>query len=115
MNATNTEGIPFYRTEQAHPPCPFNISDTESVAIIGVGNVTIDIARILLRNPEEPILKDNITTYVYKQLKKSRVRFVSCIGRKPPTEAKFGMPELLEMKDLSLNEGLFTIVAQFDL
>jgi len=66
MNAANTEGIPFYRTEQAHPPCPFNISDTESVAIIGVGNVTIDIARILLRNPEEPILKDNITTYVYK-------------------------------------------------
>ena len=40
---------------------------------------------------------------------------MSCIGRKPPTEAKFGMPELLEMKDLSLNEGLFTIIAQFDL
>lgn len=107
MNDKNTENIPFYKTDSAHPPCPFNISETEVVAIIGVGNVTIDIARILLRNAEDPILKDNITTYVYNELTKSRVRFVSCIGRKSPFEAKFGMPELMEMKELSVNEGLF--------
>lgn len=107
MNDTKTEGIPFYRTEKAHPPCPFNINETESIAIIGVGNVTLDIARILLRNPDDPILKDNITTYVYNELKLSRVRNVTCIGRKEPYDARFGMPELLELKDLAENEKAF--------
>ncbi|EAS05778.1 glutamate synthase, putative (macronuclear) [Tetrahymena thermophila SB210] len=115
MNDNNTEGIPFYRTEKAHPPCPFSIPETESISIIGVGNVSLDIARILLRNPDDAILKDNITTYVYNELKRSRVRNVTCIGRREPYEAKFGMPELLELKDLADNEKQFQLAAQFDL
>lgn len=111
MSAKDTDHIPFYRTEHAHPPCPFNLAETEELAIIGVGNVSIDIARILLRNPNDSDLKDNITTYVHKELLRSRVRFVTCIGRKSPLDAKFGMPELLEMADLCENHKTFAILA----
>ena len=66
MNSQNTENIQFYNTENAHPQCPIDLQETSNLAIIGAGNVTLDIARIFLRNPDDNVVKDHITTFVYK-------------------------------------------------
>ena len=56
----------FYNTESAHPLCPFDLEKTKHIAVLGAGNVTLDIARIFLRNPTDTVVKENVTTFVHK-------------------------------------------------
>src|SRR5450755_2514115 len=65
-----------------HPdvgPSSFTL-DAESVAVIGVGNVAVDVARILARDPVELEATD-IPEPVMDALRASRVREVHMIGR----------------------------------
>src|SRR6202012_1616063 len=73
--------------------------DAESVAVIGVGNVAVDVARILARDPAD--LED--TDYpqpVMDALRGSKVREVHVIGRRGPAQAKFTTKELRELGEL---------------
>jgi ferredoxin/flavodoxin---NADP+ reductase len=73
--------------------------DAESVAVIGVGNVAVDVARILARSPEE--LEDtDIPEPVMAVLRASKVREVHVIGRRGPAQAKFTTKELRELGEL---------------
>jgi ferredoxin--NADP+ reductase len=73
--------------------------DAESVAVIGVGNVAIDVARILVRDPAE-LADTDIPEPVLDVLRASRVREVHVIGRRGPAQAKFTTKELRELGDL---------------
>src|SRR5271169_2792270 len=73
--------------------------DAESVAVIGVGNVAVDVARILIRDPAELAATD-IPEPVMDALRASRVREVHVIGRRGPAQAKFTTKELRELGDL---------------
>ena len=73
--------------------------DAESVAVIGVGNVAVDVARILARSPDE--LEDtDIPEPVMAVLRASKVREVHVIGRRGPAQAKFTTKELRELGEL---------------
>jgi ferredoxin--NADP+ reductase len=73
--------------------------DAESVAVIGVGNVAVDVARILARDPAE--LEDtDIPEPVMAALRDSKVREVHVIGRRGPAHAKFTTKELRELGEL---------------
>jgi ferredoxin/flavodoxin---NADP+ reductase len=73
--------------------------DAESVAVIGVGNVAVDVARILARDPAE--LEDtDIPEPVMEALRASKVREVHVIGRRGPAQAKFTTKELRELGEL---------------
>lgn len=74
--------------------------DAESVAVIGVGNVAVDVARILVRAPEELAATD-IPEPVMDALRASRVREVHVIGRRGPAQAKFTTKELRELGELA--------------
>ncbi len=73
--------------------------DAESVAVIGVGNVAVDVARILARDPAELHTTD-VPQPVLDALYASKVREVHMIGRRGPAYAKFTTKELRELGEL---------------
>jgi ferredoxin--NADP+ reductase len=73
--------------------------DAESVAVIGVGNVAVDVARILARDPAELAATD-VPEPVLDALRASKVREVHVIGRRGPAQAKFTTKELRELGEL---------------
>jgi ferredoxin/flavodoxin---NADP+ reductase len=73
--------------------------DAESVAVIGVGNVAVDVARILARDPAE-LEHTDIPEPVMAALRDSKVREVHVIGRRGPAQAKFTTKELRELGEL---------------
>ena len=73
--------------------------DAESVAVIGVGNVAVDVARILARDPAE-LHGTDVPQPVLDALYASKVREVHMIGRRGPAYAKFTTKELRELGEL---------------
>ncbi|HEY4700640.1 MAG TPA: FAD-dependent oxidoreductase, partial [Streptosporangiaceae bacterium] len=85
-----------------HPdvgPASFTL-DAESVAVVGVGNVAVDVARILARDPADLHTTD-VSQPVLEALQASGVREVHMIGRRGPAYAKFTTKELRELGELS--------------
>ena len=81
--------------------------DAESVAVVGVGNVAVDVARILVRDPAE-LAPTDVSQPVLDALMASKVREVHVIGRRGPAQAKFTTKELRELGQLS---GVDVVVA----
>jgi ferredoxin/flavodoxin---NADP+ reductase len=74
--------------------------DAESVAVVGVGNVAVDVARILVRDPAE-LRRTDVPQAVLEALEASKVREVHVIGRRGPAQAKFTTKELRELGELT--------------
>jgi ferredoxin--NADP+ reductase len=72
----------------------------ERVAVVGVGNVAVDVARILCRTPEELATTD-IADYALEALRRSRIKEVHMLGRRGPAQAAFTTPELKELGELA--------------
>lgn len=72
----------------------------ERVAIVGVGNVAIDVARILCLSRAELEATD-MADYAIEALSKSNVREVYLLGRRGPAQAAFTNPEIKELGDLA--------------
>ena len=73
--------------------------DTKAVAVIGVGNVAIDIARVLVKTPQEMATSD-LQDYAAESIAKAPVTDVYLFGRRGPVDAKFTNVELREMGQL---------------
>ncbi len=67
--------------------------------IIGNGNVAVDVARILLSDPED-LACTNIADHALKTLRTSKVREVVLLGRRGPEQAAFTRPEFLALQHL---------------
>lgn len=93
-----TEFVAWYNGHPDFCDLSFDLS-RERVAIIGVGNVALDVARILCRTPEE-LAKTDIADYALEALRSSRVREVYVLGRRGPAQAAFTPPELKELGEL---------------
>ena len=68
----------------------------KQVAVIGVGNVGLDIARILAKTGDE-LLVTEIPDNVYASLKQNQAQEVHVFGRRGPAQAKFTPQELKEL------------------
>ncbi|GAB3671534.1 FAD-dependent oxidoreductase [Actinocorallia lasiicapitis] len=76
----------------------FDLS-VEEVAVIGVGNVAVDVVRILAKTASE--LRDtDIPEHVLNALDSSKVRRIHLIGRRGPAQAKFTTKEARELGEL---------------
>ncbi len=93
-----TEFVAWYNGHPDYADLQFDLSQ-ESVAVIGVGNVAVDVARILCRTPEELATTD-IADYALDALRKSSVREVFMLGRRGPAQAAFTNPEIKELGEL---------------
>lgn len=76
-----------------------NLSEHKSVAIVGQGNVAVDVARILL-SPIDLLAKTDITEHALRELRASQVKRVYLVGRRGPLQAAFTIKELREMTKL---------------
>src|SRR5215510_3882427 len=93
-----TEFVAWYNGHPDYRDYQFDLSQ-ERAAVIGVGNVAIDVARILCRSPEELATTD-IADYALDALRKSRVKEVYLLGRRGPAQAAFTNPEIRELGEL---------------
>ena len=85
-------GHPDYRHHQ------FDLT-SKRVAIIGMGNVAIDCARILCQDPEN-LAKTDIAQHALEALRQSEVEEVFLIGRRGPVQAAFTPAEVRELLHL---------------
>jgi ferredoxin--NADP+ reductase len=74
--------------------------DTKAAAVIGVGNVALDVARVLVKTPQELATSD-IADYAAEAIRRSPLTEVYVLGRRGPLEAKFSNVELREMGELA--------------
>jgi ferredoxin--NADP+ reductase len=82
-------GHPDYRDAR------FDLS-VPRVAVVGNGNVAVDVCRILLRTPAE-LERTDVAAHALEALRASRVREVWMLGRRGPAQAAFTPPELREL------------------
>nr|WP_197981757.1 FAD-dependent oxidoreductase [Frigoribacterium sp. CFBP 13712] len=83
-----------------HPDVPRTWPlDASSVAVVGVGNVALDVSRILAKHADD-LLPTEIPDNVYEVLKASPVTDVHVFGRRGPAQVKFTPLELRELGEL---------------
>ncbi|MBM7366122.1 FAD-dependent oxidoreductase [Gordonia hydrophobica] len=85
--------------------------EQEKVAVIGVGNVALDVARVLAKTGDE-LLPTEIPDNVYQGLKSNKAVEVHVFGRRGPAQAKFTP---LELKELDHSPNIEVIVDPEDI
>ena len=93
-----TEFVAWYNGHPDFRDYKFDLSQ-ERVAVIGIGNVAVDVARILCRTPEE-LAETDIADYAMEALNNSNVKEVVMLGRRGPAQAAFTPPEAKELGEL---------------
>ncbi len=90
----------FVSWYDGHPDFPREWPlDATSVAVLGNGNVALDVARMLAK-PADDLLPTEIPANVYEGLKASAVTDVHVFGRRGPMQVKFTPLELRELGEL---------------
>jgi ferredoxin--NADP+ reductase len=74
--------------------------DVERVAVVGNGNVAMDVTRILARSVEE-LAKTDIADYALAALQHSKIKEIYLLGRRGPAQAAFTNPEIRELTELA--------------
>ncbi|MET8940581.1 FAD-dependent oxidoreductase [Streptomyces rubiginosohelvolus] len=89
----------FVAWYNAHPEAVSQGVDlsAERVVVVGNGNVALDVARILVADPEALAATD-IAAHALDALRASRVREVVVLGRRGPEDAAYTRSELLALK-----------------
>ncbi|MDM4762412.1 FAD-dependent oxidoreductase [Galbitalea sp. SE-J8] len=95
----------FVNWYDGHPDVPREWPlDAASVAVIGNGNVALDVARMLSKHADD-LLPTEIPDNVYRGLAASPVTDVHVFGRRGPAQVKFSpleLRELGEMRDVDM-------------
>lgn len=74
--------------------------EAECVAVIGGGNVAMDVARELMRNADDLRAKTDIPDNVYEGIKNNKAKELHLFIRRGVAQAKFSVQELREMEKL---------------
>lgn len=92
-NATATEVVAWYNGHPDHVTQPLDLSG-ERVVVVGNGNVALDVARVVLTDPDA-LARTDIADHALEALRGSAVRTVEVLGRRGPAQAAFTVPELV--------------------
>jgi ferredoxin--NADP+ reductase len=94
-----TEFVAWYN---GHPDAALDAFtlDATSVAVIGVGNVAVDVVRLLAKTADD-LRSTDIPDHVLAVLDSSRVTDIHMIGRRGPAQAKFTTKELRELGEIA--------------
>ena len=95
-----TEFVAWYNGHPDFRHYEFDLT-VESVAVIGVGNVAMDVTRILAKSVDE-LKTTDITDYALEELRESKVRRIHIFARRGPVQAKFTNPEIKELGELEV-------------
>jgi ferredoxin/flavodoxin---NADP+ reductase len=93
-----TEFVAWYNGHPDYRDYEFDLSQ-ETAVVIGIGNVAMDVARILARSKEE-LAKTDIADYALEALAKSSIKTIYILGRRGPAQAAFTTPEIKELGEM---------------
>jgi ferredoxin--NADP+ reductase len=94
-----TEFVAWYNGHPDYADHEFDLS-AERAVVIGNGNVALDVARMLVLEPDELAVTDT-ADHAMDPLMEAGVREVVVLGRRGPVQAAFTNPELLELGELT--------------
>ncbi len=95
-----------------HPDVPREWPlEARGVAVIGAGNVALDVARMLGKSADE-LLSTEIPDNVYQGLKANPVTDIHVFGRRGPAQAKFTP---LELRELDHSANVEVVVSPEDI
>lgn len=100
--AGSTSATEFVTWYSGHPDIAedrFDLTGVTSAVVIGVGNVAVDVSRVLAKSIDE-LRKTDIPEPVLARLAASNVTDVHVLGRRGPGQAKFTTKELRELGEL---------------
>ncbi|QVQ52408.1 FAD-dependent oxidoreductase [Spiractinospora alimapuensis] len=99
----------------AHPDMDASrfLLDSEEVAVVGAGNVALDVVRILAKSVDE-LRHTDIPEPMLEVLRASKVRRVHLVARRGPLQARFTAPELRDIGRLE-NADVVVDPAQVDI
>ncbi|MCK8673024.1 4Fe-4S binding protein [Rhodococcus sp. HM1] len=92
------EFVAWYNGHPDHADRTFDLSGRRAV-VVGNGNVALDVARILARDPER-LVPGDIAEHALEALRHSAIEEVVVLGRRGPEHAAFTTPELLALGSL---------------
>lgn len=95
-----TEFVAWYSGHPDHSEIVQLPAGAQAVAVVGVGNVAIDVARILAKHVED-LRSTDMPQPVLEKLAESTIRDVYIFGRRGPAQAKFTTKELRELGELA--------------
>ncbi len=105
-----TEFVGWYNGHPDFRDRAFDLAGARRVAIVGNGNVAMDVARILL-SPPDRLADTDIADHALSALRSSSVREVVLLGRRGPAQAAFSPKEIEEIAAI---DGVEVAVAQQD-
>jgi adrenodoxin-NADP+ reductase len=88
--------VNWYNGYPDAPPPPADLANVESVAILGLGNVALDCARVLLKEPDA-LAETDAAACALGALRGSAVRAVHLVARRGPAQAACTPKELREL------------------
>jgi ferredoxin/flavodoxin---NADP+ reductase len=94
-----TEFVAWYNGHPDYQQVEFDL-EVERAVVIGVGNVALDIARMLALTNEE-LAPTDATDASIAAIEDSPIREIVIVGRRGPAQAAFTTPELHEMGELA--------------
>lgn len=108
-----TEFVAWYNGHPENRDLDFPV-DARKAVIIGVGNVAIDIARLLAKSEDE-LRATDMADHAIEVLARSSIEEVTIVGRRGAAEAKFTTKELrelgeLENADIYVDEAELTLI-----
>ena len=110
-----TDFVNWYTGHPDTEPDAFTgfLAHSRSVAVIGVGNVAVDVTRVLSKAPGE-IEHTDMPEHVFAALRSSGVRDVHLVGRRGPAQATWTTKELRELGELEDTQVLVSEGAGID-
>ncbi|MBX3464649.1 MAG: FAD-dependent oxidoreductase [Planctomycetes bacterium] len=94
-----TEFVGWYNAHPDHRDRTFDLAGARRVALVGNGNVAMDVARVLLAAPDL-LAPTDIADHALAVLRRSRVHEVVLLGRRGPAQAAFSPKEIEEIAEL---------------
>ena len=95
---TATEFVAWYNGHPDYRDRQFDLSQ-EVAVVIGQGNVSMDVSRILCKTADE-LKNTDIAQHALDVLATSKIKEVHLIGRRGPVQAAFTPPEIREFGEL---------------
>ncbi|MCZ6557743.1 MAG: FAD-dependent oxidoreductase [SAR324 cluster bacterium] len=105
-----TQFVGWYNGHPEYRHFEFDLSGPQ-VAVIGNGNVAMDVVRILAK-PVSELETTDIADYALEALRQSQIKEIFMLGRRGPAQAAFTNPEI---RELGVIEGADLVVRPEDL
>jgi ferredoxin/flavodoxin---NADP+ reductase len=93
-----TEFVAWYNGHPDFRDCEFDLSQ-KAAAVIGIGNVAMDVARILGRSRNE-LMESDIAAHALEALANSSITDIHVFGRRGPAQAAFTSKEIKEFGEM---------------